>query len=213
MKHLSSESGMITLDFLFAFVLIMGFAALLFALTLTLTVVEVTQYITFAAARNYTAGHVNVIYQEQQARMKYKELTEASVFTPLYSNGWFEIARADSPNLLVGDVTKTFGEYKPLSPEDPNLFYGVGTPFIARMLEFNIPFFGSTTDEGDGQGSGFKTFIASYLSREVTTNECLRFFNNLRWQKIRSLPVSGANGYALAPGDDINYWIVSDNGC
>lgn len=213
MKHLTSESGMITLDFLFAFVLVMGFSALLFALTLTLTVVEVTQYITFASARNYSAGHVNVIYQEQQARLKYKELTEGSVFTPLFSNGWFEVARADSANLLVGDATQTFAEYKPSSPEDPNLFYGVGTPFIARMLEFHIPFFGSTTDEGDGQGSGFKTFIASYLSREVTTNECLRFFNNLRWQKIRSLPVNGGNSYALAPGDDVNYWIVSDNGC
>lgn len=212
MKHLSSEAGMITLDFLFAFVLVMGFAGLLFALTLTLTVVEVTQYITFAAARNYSAGHVNVIYQEQQARLKYKELTEGSVFTPLFSNGWFEVAKADA--ILVGDATQTFVEYKPASPEDPNLFYGVGTPFIARMLEFNVPFFGSTTDEGDGQGSGFKTFIASYLGREVTTNECLRFFNNLRWQKIRSLPVNGGATYATStPADDVSYWIVSDNGC
>lgn len=211
MKNLNSQSGMITLDFLFAFVLVMGFAGLLFALTLTLTVVELTQYITFASARNYSAGHINVIYQEQQARLKYKELTEGSVFAPLYSNGWFEIDKPEAA--LVGDATQMFPEYKPSTPEEPNLFYGVGTKFIARMLEFNIPFFGSTTDEGDGQGSGFKTFVASYLGRDVTTNECLNFFNSQRWEKIRALPVSGASPYsALTPANEA-YVVVTDNGC
>lgn len=208
---LKSQAGMITLDFLFAFVLVMGFAGLLFALTLTLTVVEITQYVTFASARNYSASHINVIYQEQQARLKYKELTEATVFAPLYSNGWFEIDKPEA--VLVGDASAMFPEYKQASPEEPNLFYGVGTKFIARMLEFNIPFFGSTTDEGDGQGSGFKTFIASYLSREVTTNECLNFFNARRWEKIRALPVSNASPYSvLTPGNE-GYVVVSDNGC
>lgn len=208
---LKSQSGMITLDFLFAFVLVMGFAGLLFALTLTLTVVEITQYVTFASARNYSASHINVIYQEQQARLKYKELTETTVFAPLYSNGWFEIDKPEAA--LVGDATTVFPEYKQSSPEEPNLFYGVGTKFIARMLEFNIPFFGSTTDDGDGQGSGFKTFIASYLSREVTTNECLNFFNARRWEKIRSLPVSNASPYSVLTPANEAYVIVSDNGC
>ncbi len=54
----TSQSGMITVDFLFAFVLVMGFAAILFSLSMTLTVAEVTQYATYTAARAYTAGHL-----------------------------------------------------------------------------------------------------------------------------------------------------------
>ncbi len=215
MKSISNQHGFMTLDFLFAFVMVIGFSSLLFALTMTLTTVEITQYITFASARNYAVGHINVLLQENQARLKYKELVEHPVFAPLYNNGWFEVAKPEPGALFVGDMTQLkFPEYTQPSPEQPNLFHGVGTPFIARMLEFNIPFFGSTTDEGDGTGSGFNTFIASYLSREISNNECLNFFNDKRWEKIRSLPVSGgAQPYsAQTPGKEA-YVIISDNGC
>ena len=48
-----NQRGFITIDFLFSLVLVLGFSALLFIMTFTLLVAEVTQYITYAAARNY----------------------------------------------------------------------------------------------------------------------------------------------------------------
>lgn len=39
---LNSERGILTIDFIFAFIMVMGFASLMFALSMTLTLVEVT---------------------------------------------------------------------------------------------------------------------------------------------------------------------------
>ena len=50
----NDEAGILTVDYLFAIILAMGFVALLFAMSLTLTVVEVVQYMTFSSARSYS---------------------------------------------------------------------------------------------------------------------------------------------------------------
>lgn len=47
---IQQNKGGITVDFIFGFTLIMGFAAILFALSLTLTVASISQYITFVSA-------------------------------------------------------------------------------------------------------------------------------------------------------------------
>ncbi len=202
-----SEKGIITIDFLFAFVLVMGFAALMFSLALSLTVAEITQYITFASARNYQASHITASTQEQLAKEKFVQLTTNKVFGPLYSNGWFEISNL--PN--VGDISQIFPEYQPANASDPNLFWGVNTIFIARMLDFRIPFYGSTTSDGDGSGDGFTTFIGSYLGREVTTNECINF-SRLRWNFIRTLSSGGSVGYTSNTTEN-GYVTFTDNGC
>jgi hypothetical protein len=202
-----SESGIITVDFLFAFVLVMGFAMLMFSLALTLTVVEITQYITFASARTYYGAHIAPPAQENLATMKFAELTSNKVFGPLYANGWFAVEQPPT----IGDLSKVFPGYQPKDAQDPNLFWGVGTGFIARMLDFKIPFYGSTTSDGDGSGDGFSTFIASYLGREVTTNECINFSRE-RWKALRRLTVTGAVGYATNTSED-GYVTLTDNGC
>lgn len=204
-SFLNNQRGLITIDFLFAFVLVMGFATILFALTITLVVVEVTQYATFTAARNYYASHINVIEQNRQAFNKYQQITGHPVFAPLYNNGWFQID--DEP--FVGDATQIFPNYQQ-SGINPNQFWGVGTHFVAHMLDFQIPFYGSTTNM-DTQDGGFRTFIASYLGREPTVNECINF-NIDRWRKIRRLNVSGAAPYT-SHTTDAHYAIISDNGC
>lgn len=201
-----SEKGIITVDFLFAFTLVMGFGALMFSLALTLTVVEITQYITYASARTFYAGHIAPPAQEALATQKFVELTTNNTFGPLYKNGWFEIT---APS--IGDLSLIFPDYQPASPQDPNLFWGVGTRFTARMLDFRIPFYGSTTSEGDGSGDGFATFIASYLGREVTTNECINVSRE-RWKAIRTLGAGGSVGYNTNTSDG-GYVTFTDNGC
>ena len=203
---MKNQRGMITVDFLFAFVLVMGFGAILFALSMTLTVAEVTQYITFAAARNYMAANITPVLQEQKALLKYRELLGNPNLVQLYTNGWFEV----DANPAVGDISQYISGYQQPGTT-PNKFWGVGTTFIARMLEFQIPFYGSTNVNGDGRGSSFSTFLGSYLGREITTVECLNFTSQ-RWNALRNIPVAGGMApYSLAK--DGGYKVYDDNGC
>ena len=201
-----NERGLITVDFLFSIVLVMGLFALMFVVTFTLSVASVTQYITFAAARNYSPAHID---QESQARMgseKYLELTNHDVFKPLYRNGWFRVD--DEPN--IGDHTQIIPEFQGATG-GVNKFWGVGTSFTAMVLDFKIPFFGSTAPDSDGSGEGFKTYMASYLGREPTTEECLRF-TAARWDAIRKLAVSDGAGYSSGTSSS-GYYPQTDDGC
>lgn len=202
---MNNQRGMISVDFIFAFVLVLGFSAILFALSLTLTVAEVTQYITFASARNYFSAHVSPGQQEALAQVKYRQLLDHPVFTKLFSGNWFQVDNAP----LLGDMTKQGPQYQPTSG---NLFIGAGTVFTARMLEFEIPFYGSTNPGGDGSGSGFNTFIGSYLGREVSTFECNQFVSQ-RWKQILALPApSGVAPYTSFTNEN-GYYAYDDNGC
>ncbi len=204
-----NQQGITTVDFLFAFVLVMGFSSLMFALTITLTVAEVTQYATFTAARNMMPGHISRDDQRRVAEAKLNQFVSQPLIAPFFKSGWFELGLRQT---MIGDATTSpgFEAYKG-DPASPNKFWGVGLTFTARMLDFQIPFFGATATDSDGKGSGFTTFIASYLGREVTTQECILFMNE-RWGKIRSLAVSGGASYETNTST-ANYLSFEDNGC
>ena len=200
-----NQKGFITVDFIFTMVLILGLTSLLFVLTFTLTIASVTQYITFASARNYVVAHLDQEQQNNRAIAKYKELTNLPVFKPLYNNGWFKIDA--EPN--VGDHTKIVGDFASHAG-DSNQFYGVGTGFTAAVLEFKIPIFGSTQPDGDGSGEGFKTYIGSYMGREPTTDECLKF-TSARWSAIRNM-TGGGSSYSTNTTAQ-GYYTMTDDGC
>lgn len=201
-----NQRGMISVDFIFAFVLVLGLSAILFSLSLTLSVAEVTQYVTFASARNYFSSHITPDQQVALAQAKYKQLLDNPVFTSLFSGHWFEVEK----KARIGDITQlAVPEFR---GGDRNLFIGSGTTFTARMLDFEIPFYGSTNPSGDGSGRGFNTFIGSYLGREISTTECL-VFTTARWKNIRALPPSlGAAPYSSFTTDKGDY-VYDDNGC
>lgn len=200
-----NERGLITVDFLFSMILILGLSGLLFVLTFTLSVASVTQYVTFAAARNYATAHINQDTQTQRANLKYNELIENKVLKPLYKNGWFTVDALPG----VGDHTEIVAEFKEAT-QGPNKFWGAGTTFTAKVLAFQIPFFGSTNPE-DEAGDGFRTYLGSYLGREPTTDECLQF-TAARWQAIRNLPASGGASYSTGTGAG-GYYPIADDGC
>ena len=50
---LKNEKGLLTLDFIFAFIIIFGFVGILFSFAMTFSIVEAVQYVSFASARNY----------------------------------------------------------------------------------------------------------------------------------------------------------------
>ena len=192
-----NQDGIITVDFMFAIVLILGLTSLLFVLSFTLSVASIVQYATFAAARNYAAGNLTMAVQEARAKSKYKAVIGNPTFKPLFTNGWFQV----DAEATVGDHTKV----SDMSDDTGNEFWGASTQFTAKILDFKIPFFGSTAPEGDGSGSGFKTKMMSFLGREPSEQEC-NDLNLQRWTQIQTL----GSGYDNAKGD---YHPMSDNGC
>lgn len=205
-KPLHNDRGIITVDFMFSMVLILGMSALLFVLTFTLSVASMTQYVTYATARNYAAAHIDIAAQEGRAKAKYLELLGNPVFKPLYTNGWFQVDAEPA----IGDQTKVIPGWKQAAG-DFNEFWGAGTHFTARILDFKVPFFGSTNPEGDGTGDGFKTYLSSNLGREPTEAECIQF-TAARWKAIRNLQVSGGASYSTGTSAD-GYFPQTDDGC
>ncbi|MCB0406711.1 MAG: hypothetical protein KDD34_00830, partial [Bdellovibrionales bacterium] len=206
---LSREDGSLALDFIFAFTLIFGFTVVLFSFAITLSAVEMTQYLTFSAARAFYAGHITVKDQTQQAKNKYEELLQTDAYAFLNKGTWFEIL----PSPFVGNAPETMQELSQYDQGgEPNRFEGVVTFFVARVLSYSSPFFGSTDPDGDGRGSKFSTHIGSYLGREPTTEEC-KAFTEQRWKAIRNLDVAnGGTSYSTGTSNN-DYVVIMDNGC
>jgi len=197
---MKNQKGFIALDFLFAFILVMGFMGILFAFTLTLSVVEVTQYISFAAARNYSVAHVNDNERMDLASRKYTQLINNPAIKNLYNGGWFEISKS----VQLDD----FADEYDAEPNSKYLFHGARTGLTAKVLSFKIPFFGSTTND-ESEGHGFKTQISSFVGKEPTSGECFNF-SRQRWQWILQTQGANFNNPALQTN---NYKNFADNGC
>ena len=173
--------GFMTLDFLFALILVFTLSGLLFAFTFTLSVVEITQYVAFATARNYFAAHKSVDMQKQMAQQKFKALTKHPVFGAFYSpTGWFSV---DPTKLQIGDDFNA----KYLATDDDTKtwipFSGVIIPMQIKLLSFNTPFFGKSSREEQGR----EVQISTFLGREPTAQECMDFYKKEnRFSEIKS---------------------------
>lgn len=208
-----NERGSITVDYLFAFVLVSGLSMIVMTFSATLSMVEVVQYMTFASSRNYFASHRSEAKQKEAARKKFIELKNDPVIAPLLSGGWFDVP--EDKMIIDFDIPGKYPEYKDYTPSEEriNLFHGVIVEFNAKILDFQIPFFGSTQkqDRGGASSGGFTTHITSFLGREPTFNECSDF-NNARWENIKRLTNNtGAAAYSGARIDKIT--VILDNGC
>jgi hypothetical protein len=199
---LKSESGALSLDFLFSFTLVFAFTLILFALCFTLSVVEITQYVTFAVARNYAAGHENQEAQRNIAVQKYEQLrNNTPAIRGLYANGWFLLS---NPEVGPNADRAFLSEYSP-SGDDRDTFVGARVTLNAKVLELRIPFFGNTFDQEDG----FVTRISSFVGREPTTDEC-KAFNNQRMGALIQLNGKYQQHQGAAQQD---YALITDNGC
>jgi hypothetical protein len=210
--RIQNQQGIITVDFLFSFILVGGFAFIIFALSLTLTVAEVVQYVTFSAARNYYAASESEDAQRAAATLKFQSLVRDPAIQPLLTSGWFSVDSLPT----VGNIGENF---PPLSEiqnsssysRESSTFQGVVVYFVSKVLEFNIPFYGSTVSDDLRGGTDFGAFVGSYLGREVTQVECETFLIP-RWEKIKRLPTHPAASYSEAA--NANYYLgFADNGC
>jgi hypothetical protein len=196
---LKNERGLITLDFIFALVLVFAFTAVLFTVSLTLSVVEIAQYVTFASARNYFAGNTTEAEQKRLGMAKFKQLSNEGALKPLFSNGWFELK---NPKVGKGE---DYQEHQTTDPERFT-FYGASVYLRAPVLNFKVPFFGRTMKDED---SAFEAQITSWLAREPSTEECYEF-NTARMRLIKQI---GGNAYNAPKIDENAYVVMTDNGC
>ena len=63
-RFISSSKGSLTVQFLLGFVLILSFMVIFGAMTLTLAVASITQYITYASSRALFLGFGNEFLQQ-----------------------------------------------------------------------------------------------------------------------------------------------------
>jgi hypothetical protein len=203
-KKLREEEGSITLDFIFALMLAFGFAVVFFSISLTLSLVEVTQYIAYATSRTYSAAHESEQSQRTLAEAKFKEIMAYPVFKQIFSLGWFVVGQPQITSFdaeFAGDAGQV----------DSDTFSGARIPIHARMLNLNLPFLGQTaTNSTTGRAN-----VSSYLSREVTTEECRVKFNKDRFQHILQMKdaSTGTQPYASTPVNANSAVLITDNGC
>ncbi len=186
---LKCQKGLLTLDFIFASTIVFAFSAILFSFAMTLSVVEVVQYISFATARNYNLGHLNETTQRERAQSKYDQLAGHPAIVPMLSNGWFAI-----DNVIISDFND---EYQP--DADAETFVGARIPFNAPILYKRIPMLGTTASDPEG----FRANIQSFLAREPSFQECQEFMS----QRAQQMSALGFNFQPNAVA------IIMDNGC
>ncbi len=198
---LCSNHGLISIDFLFGFLLSFAFLIVFFALAYSLTIVEVVQYIAFASSRTYMAADIDMNAQKANAQAKAESLIKGK-FAQYMGPSWFAIG--SGANLI-----KTIANDSSVNAKGgPEYFVGVQIPLTIRLLDFRIPFFGRT--KATNAGEGFQTQVSSYLIREPTERECLEFNANRATLLMNSTPGAGFNSIPNFLG---SYARISDNGC
>ena len=165
-KTLRNEKGLLTLDFVFASVLIFGLSSVIFSFGMTLSVAEVVQYISYSSARNYNLAHLNEQKQKERAEFKFQQLVTNPIFRSMIDYGWFEVGQ-----IQINDFNEDF------EPEPGfDNFYGARIPFSAPILYKRIPMVGTTGPDPDA----FQANVQAFLSREPTFEECQEFIRGRR---------------------------------
>lgn len=189
---MKNQSGAISLDFIFALVLVLSMTLLLGVFSFSLSIVESVQYLTFSSSRAYFAGHINKEEQKKAAETKFKNLSATGSYKKILKKDWFAVT-IDT----VGDSKEIYG-----GREERDIFEGVRTKVVVGLLNLQIPLFGST--EGD---TPYEAFLTSFLGREPTSEECMGMVSE-RFNEILRL-----GAYTGGNVNSSQYAIFDDNGC
>ncbi|MFK8136830.1 MAG: hypothetical protein AB8E15_00590 [Bdellovibrionales bacterium] len=194
-KLIKDESGSLTVDFVFGLMIVMASFAIFFALTFTLSTIEVAQYIAFSSSRTFAAAHQDPATQESRAQAKFDSLLSRAPFKGLFSrNGWFRLDYQKSGSML-DEFPETSGDFTNA------LFIGSKLEFRSLIMEIEMPVLGIS-------GDGLRSPIYSFLGREVSFSECKNFFNN-RWNNIKNIDSS----YSSVSSNSDNPPVQLGNGC
>lgn len=215
---LKNQSGFMTAEFLFAFTMVIGSGIIIFALTFSLTTIEIAQYIVWSSARSYAVGHASLAEATTAAENKYKNLTAA--FPLLTGNGsdspWFRMPTVnDRPEFDVGDLSRYMGKGE-IDPENKidlearHPWYGVQSSIDLILFKgLQVPFLGRITETPDE----FIFPVRGLLLRHPSIEECQTFFTNKYKEGIKRINGENWNNLVQDASDVSAYYPIEDNGC
>lgn len=200
------QQGFIVADFIFSMTLAAGMGILLFSLSYSLAVVEVTQYVSFSVARAQVGSNKSPDEQAKKAQDKYVQYASGKgAIGMLYQGDWFKLGKTEKLDIRSGQTGngKTFSEDLAGGADKRPWFIGVSFPLTIGLLKFKFPFLGDTAPDSDG---GLATKINTMLIREPSERECKDFMEQRR-SALKALP-SGQQFF-----DTNAYFPMEDNGC
>ena len=187
-----SESGVLTIQFMMALILIMFFIVSFLGLSLTLTYASLTQYLTYSAARRqFLAGTGAEKYDEVKG---------------VLPGGWFEISDP-SFGFNHGGSRDSYRNQEDNHAGARHLFYGARVTFKSNIAKFKMPALTGATD------LGLNTTIGSYLGKEVSGQDCQNFFQTVVNRNSAQMISREYREMSTMPGFSGNLEFKSDNGC
>lgn len=204
-KKKNSQAGFIAAEFLFSFILVISCGIIVFALTFSLMTVEVAQYITWSAARAYSAGNKSKSDSENAAQYKFNNLRKAFPLLSGETGEWFSINQKNvkPPGADAGYGMKNLDIGNRMGDETRHPWSGFSSNLELKLFKsLKIPFLGPVTNES----SLFDFTLRAFILRNPSQGECMRFFND-RMDAIRNLP----DFKSLPTGG--TYVPHEDNGC
>lgn len=185
-KPLNNASGFLVTEFLFAFVMILGIGIFMFALSFSLATIEISQYIVWSTARNYSAAHMIHDSSLSTATKKFNNLSARfPLLTGAGSTGdsWFVLSSSD---LLIGNMAVLDPEFssqvsgEDLLNQNRTPWTGVSTKLNLKLFAgLKIPFLGKVAENPND----FSLNIRAFLIRHPSVGECRNFIFNQRYSK------------------------------
>ncbi len=207
------QSGFIFADFIFSITLVISSCIILFVLCFSLATVEISQYITWTAARSYSAANLTADRATAAGRQKFGRMaSQFPLLTGVNSDtSWFELTLQD-----VGNNTSLIANLQQINPSNALASGEARHPWTGAAAELdvslfrrlNIPFIGKlSTDD-----SVFKYNLKAFILRNPSQDECLQFFK-LRYEEgISKIEGSWTNKSFLT--NKVSDFIpIEDNGC
>lgn len=209
---LRNQRGFLIADYLFSFIAGIGLFMIIFALTMTLTVTEIAQYIAFSTARALASSHVDRLKQEAMGKNKFNELKKNQVLNFIFSSGWFDL-KLESMRTGGGDnqtVNATFSDdYN--DKKDGVLrvpAIGVRLQFETFILSQKNPILGKSSDDE----TPFQAKITGMLIREPSQEECKKqLLYQTRYRTLLRLDETRYSHLGAVP--ESSYIPLEDNGC
>lgn len=201
-KQIQSQSGQLTLDFLFATVLIMSTAGLVSVLCIGLTLAEVLQYVTFSGSRAYFAADKTKKNQVDAAEAQVQSLLGNLPFlNGALKNNWISV-KVNGPNNYLSPYAENKGATTTQYP-DKTQYVGYQLEVKFALLTFKFPIFGDLVQPPNG--SDFHATLSSFIMREPSMSECQELMK-LVYDSVKK-------NYSQVPPLKGEFVPIMDNGC
>lgn len=205
---LKNQEGFLVADFLFSFILVLSCGAIIFALTFSLMTLEVAQYITWSAARSYSAAALDKDSSATNAQNKFQILASKFPLLTGESGNWFELTFEKAGELQPFDKND-FDKNNRMGQETRQPWTGVRSSLKFKLFSsMKLPFLGPISDK-----DVFTMPVRAFLIRNPSQDECMTFMQNKFQAGVLQMDDFTAGGYFKQGMNQDAYVPQEDNGC